>query len=164
MNSLDSETTTSALDEDVLELLAESQQPAAPSVEVVARMRGSIMQRVAAEKNQTGSSFKTLLANDGWSVEAPGLELKILNEEALGVFSCLIRLAAGFKMEGHDHPVDEECLMLEGDLSLGSITLNAGDYHLAPKGMPHGAVSSKNGCMAFLRGAIPAVPQSLSQP
>ena len=56
MNSLDSETTTSALDEDVLELLAESQQPAAPSVEVVARMRGSIMQRVAAEANQTGSS------------------------------------------------------------------------------------------------------------
>jgi quercetin dioxygenase-like cupin family protein len=126
-------------------------------------MRGSIMQRVAADKNQTGIGFKTLLSNDGWSLEAPGLELKILNEEEPGVFSYLIRLAAGFKMEGHDHPVDEECLMLEGDLTLGSITLNAGDYHFAPKGMPHGAVSSKNGCMAFLRGAIPAVPQSLAQ-
>ena len=161
MNSSDSTITASVLDKDILELMAGSHtEPAiAPSAEVVAKMRGSIMQRVSAESQQTNANFQTLLANDGWTLEAPGLELKILHKEKeSGVFSYLIRLAAGFNMQGHEHPLDEECLILEGDLTLGSITLNAGDFHFAPKGVPHGLVSTKNGCMAFIRGAIPPVP------
>lgn len=159
MNNSDSISKAAVLDDDILELMAESQQPAALSAATVAKMRNSMMQRVSADKKHTPIGFKTLIADEGWSLEAPGLEVKILHSEAeTGIFSYLIRLQAGFTMQGHDHPVDEECLMIEGDLTLGSITLNAGDYHFAPKGVPHGRVSSKNGCMAFIRGAIPAVP------
>lgn len=72
-----------------------------------------------------------------------------------GVLSYLLRLEPGFKSKGHNHPVDEECLMLEGDLTLGGLTLNAGDYHLVAAGLLHGNVSTVNGCMAFIRGAVP---------
>ncbi len=71
------------------------------------------------------------------------------------VASFLIRLDPGFYHEGHDHPVDEDCMILEGQCSLSGIALEAGDFHFAPKGLPHRQTKSETGALLFVRGANP---------
>ncbi len=154
-------TNQSALDEDILEMLAEAQEPAPIPMELAARMRDNVMRKIKQEPRSKQDGLSTLLAKEGEWIEAmPGAQFKVLHDDGNGLdglLSYLIKLEPGVEMKGHDHPFDEECLMLEGDLTLGDITLNKGDFHYARAGVTHGHVSTKNGCMAFIRGALPAV-------
>jgi quercetin dioxygenase-like cupin family protein len=158
----------SALDDDVIEKLAEAHEPIEIAPDMVTRMRGNIMTRIKKESNKKinsnfqevkSSSFSTIHTDDGEWIEAmPGGKFKVLHDDGngfKGLMSYLIRLDAGFELDGHNHPFDEECLMLEGDLTMGDITLNKGDFHYAPAGVPHGRLSTQNGCLAFIRGALP---------
>ena len=150
---------SSVLDDDIIEMLAEAQEPAPISLELSTRMRDSLMQKVKKDKTANQKHFSTLRAKDGeWIKAMPGAQFKILHDDGNGLdglLSYLIKLEPGFTMQGHHHPFDEECLMLEGDLTLGDITLNKGDFHFAALGAFHGSVSTKQGCMAFIRGALP---------
>lgn len=67
--------------------------------------------------------------------------------------SRFFRLEPNTKLEGHDHPQDEECMMLSGDLFLGDILLQAGDYQLAPKGSQHLDIFTDTGALLYVRGA-----------
>jgi quercetin dioxygenase-like cupin family protein len=149
----------SALDDDIIEMLAEAQEPAPIPVELAARMRENLIQNISQENASQQEGFSTLRSTDGeWVEVMPGAQFKVLHDDGNGLdglLSYLIKLDAGFEMQGHGHPFDEECLMLEGDLTLGDITLNKGDFHYAAAGVTHGHVSSANGCMAFIRGALP---------
>ena len=151
----------SALDEDVIEMLTEAQEPLPISIEVAARMRNHVMQQIKSTHKpvRLPNEVSTLRNNEGKWVEAmPGAYYKVLHNDASGLdglMSYLIKLEPGVEMEGHEHPFDEECLMLEGDLTLGDITLNKGDFHYASAGAVHGSVSTQKGCIAFLRGALP---------
>ncbi len=153
---------TSALDNDVLEILASAHEPAAIPAEQHERMRSRVMQMIhqeTASKAPASSNFSTLRPNEGeWVKAMPGAYFKIVHDHGNGLdglLSYLIKLEPGFSMQGHNHPFDEECLMLEGDLTLGDITLHKGDFHFAPAGGMHGNVSTQQGCMAYIRGALP---------
>ena len=63
------------------------------------------------------------------------------------------RLQPGARMPEHTHLLDEECMMLEGEVFLGDLLLRTGDYHLAPAGTVHGEVYSDVGATLFVRGA-----------
>jgi quercetin dioxygenase-like cupin family protein len=148
------------LDDDILEMLAEAHEPVDIDTEVVMRMRSNLMQKISLEKTNAAEGFTTNHGadEDGWIEAFPGGSFKVLHGDASvpnSLLSYLIKLEPGFKMEGHGHPFDEETLMLEGDLTLGDIKLNAGDYHFAPAGVTHGNVSTTNGCIAYMRGALP---------
>lgn len=148
------------LDDDILEMLAEAHEPVDIDDDVVVRMRSNLMQKIGQEKTKNALGFTTTHGADeeGWIEAFPGGSFKVLHGDASipnSLLSYLIKLEPGFKMEGHGHPFDEETLMLEGDLTLGDIKLNAGDYHFAPAGVTHGKVSTTNGCVAYMRGALP---------
>ena len=148
------------LDDDILEMLAEAHEPVDIDDDVVVRMRSNLMQKIGQEKAKNAKGFTTTHGADeeGWIEAFPGGSFKVLHGDVSipnSLLSYLIRLEPGFKMEGHGHPFDEETLMLEGDLTLGDIKLNAGDYHFAPAGVTHGNVSTTNGCVAYMRGALP---------
>ncbi len=151
----------SALDDDVVEMLGNAITPVEMPVEMKSRLRKDILQQVAKENACDTRDYLTIRsADDKWLSPLPGALVKILNREPdseglEGVLSYLFRLEPGFKTVGHSHPVEEECLMLEGDLTLGGLTLYAGDYHRVAPGFIHGEVSSINGCLAFIKGALP---------
>ena len=149
----------SVLDEDIIEMLAEAQQAARIPLEAASRMRNNVLQRIKQEQAGGQPGFSTLLAKEGeWIEVFPGAQYKVLHDDGNGtdgLLSYLIKLEPGVEMDGHNHPFDEECLMLEGDLTLGDITLNKGDFHYAAAGVTHGHLSTQNGCMAFIRGALP---------
>jgi len=149
----------SALDNDVIETLAEVQQPDSIPAALKARMKTDMMDKIRQDKACESTGFVTQRADDGkWIEVMSGAQYKVLHDDGNGldgVLSYLIKLDAGIELDGHNHPFDEECLMLEGDLTLGDLTLNKGDFHFAAAGMSHAHVSTQNGCIAFLRGPLP---------
>jgi quercetin dioxygenase-like cupin family protein len=68
------------------------------------------------------------------------------------VGSALFRLAAGTIFDPHDHPADEECYIIEGDLEVGDLRLKGGDYFFIRRGGYHGAIRTQKGALLFIRG------------
>lgn len=99
-----------------------------------------------------GAPQRTVLLRDGgWQPVAPGVEVLPLWSGG-GIESRFVRLSPGASLPGHGHPVDEECMMLEGELYFGDLLVQAGDFHLAPAGTCHGDVCSESGALLFVRG------------
>lgn len=103
-----------------------------------------------------GGRSRTVYAGDGggWQELAPGVSVKEVCSDGTRT-SRFCRLEPGAALDGHAHSLDEECMMLEGDLFLGDLLLRAGDYQLAPAGTRHGRITTDVGALLFVRG--PAV-------
>jgi quercetin dioxygenase-like cupin family protein len=116
------------------------------------------MERVA----DADDSHLTIATDDGeWQPFLDGVEIKVLREHE-GVLSYLLRLAPGAVLLPHRHPQDEECIVLDGRLRVGSrIEIGPGSYHLAHGGALHATISTEGGATIFLRGAVPQADQVL---
>ncbi len=145
------------LDEDILQLLSEEQETVELPAGLQAKMRGNIMEKVAQEQAGIGPGFITVRASeDGWMEALPGGFIKILKEaDENGSLTYLARLNPGFEMPSHVHAFGEECIMLEGELWMGDLHLEKGDYHYADAGMKHGKHWSPTGALIYLRGPLP---------
>jgi ChrR Cupin-like domain len=71
------------------------------------------------------------------------------------VVSMLVRVAPGACLPGHGHRLDEDCLMLEGELFIGDILMRVGDFQHAPRHGRHLAGSSEDGALFYFHGALP---------
>lgn len=121
-------------------------------------IRRRLMERVA----DADSSHLTIDGDAGeWQAFVEGVAIKVLREHA-GVLSYLLRLEPGAVLPPHRHPHDEECLVLEGHVQVGSkIVVGPGGYHLAHGGALHATIRSTSGATIFLRGAVPDASQLL---
>jgi quercetin dioxygenase-like cupin family protein len=70
------------------------------------------------------------------------------------VVSRYFRMEVDTRIDGYDHPLDEECMVLSGDIFIGDILLQEGDYILAPAGIGPLDIFSDTGALFFLRGAV----------
>ncbi|MEO0973694.1 MAG: cupin domain-containing protein, partial [Pseudomonadota bacterium] len=87
-----------------------------------------------------------------WHDFAPGIEIKLLHrDDATGAQTTLWRVQPGTRIDAHGHDMDEECLVLEGDLAVAGEVLVTGDYLLGKRGVDHPAVSSPSGALLLLR-------------
>lgn len=90
-----------------------------------------------------------------WTPIAPGVESQDLVVDAeRGFKACLLRMAPGSSMPAHPHSGDEECLLVEGEISIGDLVLRAGDWHLAPRGLVHPEIRSTTGAVLYVRAAL----------
>ncbi|OHX38293.1 hypothetical protein BJL95_14290 [Methylomonas sp. LWB] len=87
-----------------------------------------------------------------WRELAPGIEQWVLYRDG-ELEASYYRFAPGSRISGHAHPIDEECILLSGDLYLGDILLLPGDYQMAPAGSRHGNAESESGALLYVRGA-----------
>ena len=117
---------------------------------LLARVKARVMSAIGSAPDR----LHTVRAGDeGWEVIAPGVLRKMLSVRG-GTQSCLMRLAPGAIVAAHDHPLDEECVVLEGTLRIGrDLVLGVGDFHLAPHGSWHELATSDTGALVYLRGA-----------
>jgi quercetin dioxygenase-like cupin family protein len=152
MPTTDPDDTLATLDDDILRALADAQAWEAPPALATARVKHRLLQRVA----QAEARHLTVPAAQGrWQPFQPGVEIKVLHE-ADGVMSYLLRLAPGAALAAHRHPVDEECVVLEGRVRIGdTLEIGAGGFHLAHRDALHAPISSVDGATIFLRGASP---------
>ena len=81
-----------------------------------------------------------------------GVYVKVLmfDETAGRAPTILLKFDPGATYPLHNHPAGEEIFVLEGDIKLGKDELMAGDYLFTAPGNVH-RVSSRNGCVVFLR-------------
>lgn len=135
-------------------------RPSATGSPAHARLiRRRLMERVA----DADTSHRTIDEQDGdWQPFLEGVAIKLLREHA-GVLSYLLRLQPGAVLPPHRHPQDEECIVLEGRLRIGSrVEIGPGGYHLAHAGALHARITSDTGATIFLRGAVPEAGQLLA--
>lgn len=111
----------------------------------------SALDQTAREADKT-----TLRSGEGvWELLQEGVEKQLLFfDRALGTESFLLRIAPGTRLSAHHHEMAEECLMLEGEMSIGDLHLAAGDYHVAMPGSDHGEIHSEIGALLYIRGEL----------
>ena len=83
---------------------------------------------------------------------APGVWRKPLAREDAesGHATSIVRYDAGASFKGHNHPLGEEILVLEGTFSDATGDFHAGTYFRNPMGFVH-APFSKNGCVILVK-------------
>lgn len=123
-----------------------------------AGLRARLLARVAHA--DTVPDFRTLRNTDGWRILAPGLEYKLLAyNQHTDNKSFLLRAAPGSEFPGHAHDGDEECIVLEGEFTMGDLTLHAGDFHFAPRGSQHPNAYTRKGALVYLSAGARDYPQ-----
>lgn len=133
--------------------LLENQIPIAPDPARAARMRTKLLASIQTPGAVDANGLHTLRAADGqWVAVAPGIDVKLLRNLANGR-SFLMRMQPGSRVAPHQHvDIEEECYVLEGEARIGDLQLFAGDYHVAPRGVPHDWLVSEGGALLLLRG------------
>jgi len=136
-----------------------SETAGAATPEQARAIRRRLMGRVA----DTDTSHLTIGSDEGeWQPFLDGVTIKVLREHE-GVLTYLLRLAPGALLPPHRHPRDEECIVLEGRLRVGSqIEIGPGGYHLAHGGALHATITTETGATIFLRGAVPEASHVLA--
>lgn len=91
-----------------------------------------------------------------WQPLSPGVTFRVLRDDHdLKRRSMLLRMEPGAIYLAHQHDGgDEECLVIEGDLTFGDVTLRAGDFHVAVRGVPHPPSRSVGGCLLHITTAL----------
>lgn len=137
--------------------LVESLDDAIAADRADARMAARVKRRLLARlADEATAQHRTVPAGEqDWQPFAPGVRIKVLNEAA-GIMSYLLRFEPGATLPAHRHPVDEECVVLEGSIDIGNrLHVSAGGFHLAWRDMLHAPIHSAGGATIFLRGASP---------
>lgn len=152
--------TQAILPDDLAEALADAVAPATPHPARADALRASVLARVRTQSQR----FLTVRTTDGeWLTIAPGIAVKHLQDDGT-MQSFLLRLDAGARLPAHDHPhCDEHCIVVEGTVRLGDISVSRGDYHVAYAGSRHGDLTSDTGAVLFLRTASGTLPQAPGQ-
>ncbi len=141
------------IDPQMLDALLEAVAPLAPP----AGLRAQVLERI--HRTVGHSDFITFPGHTGWVEWFPGVEIKRLSvDELAGSKSFLLRAQAGVSLPEHGHHGLEECMVLEGEFTIGEMTLHAGDYHAAAAGSTHDVSSTRTGVTVYLRAAIADYP------
>ena len=147
-----SDDSDSVLDPVLIGRMAAALTPQAPPSAVAARLRERLLTAAHQTLADAPAAHLTIRATDGgWSEVLPGVAFKRLREDA-ATRSYLLRLAPGASVPSHAHTLDEECVVLEGDVWLDGLHASAGDFHIARGGTRHGEIRTEGGCLLFLRG------------
>lgn len=77
---------------------------------------------------------------------APGVEIRLLHKTK----TMLVKLAPGARIPMHHHDSEEQCLVLEGRLTDGQVTVEAGDFVYMPAGSTHSELWSDTGCLFLI--------------
>lgn len=126
--------------------------PIEPSAEVRNRVRQRLHREIQAQESPAISTLTVHEQQGAWYDIAEGVSIKPLyGDKTSGARSFLMRLAPGTTYPAHQHSYHEECIVLEGDARIGEVEVGRGDYHLAPSGSRHEALSTTNGALLFLR-------------
>ena len=163
MNDERKRTRKSVLTPELAGELAVASAPGALAPERQAALRECLLARVHADSDS--QRFVTVRSEEGvWQALAPDIAMKVLDsDDSMQAF--LLRLAPGACLPSHPHADDEMCFVLEGEATLGDITVGPGDYHLARAGTTHGDVTTRTGCLLLMRCGSGVAPhqQALRQ-
>ena len=131
-----------------------------PAADPPSDLKQKLMSRIAASKPKLKPGWRThqpgfdyVLSGDGLWQDAPfsGVKYQVLHyDKQAGLLTQLVRLAPGAKFPPHRHGAAEQCLVLEGHVSIGNLHLGKGDFNLAQPGTDHAEMTTAEGCLLLL--------------
>jgi quercetin dioxygenase-like cupin family protein len=128
--------------------LALATRPRRPGCDVSLRER---VMRDATDGAPPAGTYTFRAESRAWHEIAPGVDIKLLRPDPDGCMTALVRMAAGSTYTAHEHPLDESCLVLSGEIHIGAHCLRAGDLHVAAAGTAHAITSAPHGALLFVR-------------
>lgn len=147
------EDTGAPIDPDVLNELLAGIAPVAPP----ATLRARVLERVRATALIPDGA--PIRSDQAWKTLMPGIEIKILMiDERARTKSFLLRAQPGASLPGHAHSGYEECLVLDGEFTMGDTTLRAGDFLLGVPDRPHPEAHTRTGALVYLRASLDDYP------
>jgi len=143
------------LDDDVLAAITAAQADDGATAESAARTKRRLLDRIAES-----ATAQVAVAPEGgrWKPFGPGVEIKVLHRSE-GVMSYLLKMAPGAELPNHRHPRDEECVVVEGRVQMGDLSMGPGGYLMERQGTLHPPLRTEDGAIIFLRGAVPQLDQ-----
>jgi quercetin dioxygenase-like cupin family protein len=143
------------LDADILAAFDAAQAVEPVPDAVSARIKSRLFNRIADTE-----AAQVAIAPEGgkWRPFGPGVEIKVLHKQE-GVMSYLLRMAPGAELPNHRHPHDEECVVVQGMVQMGELSMGPGGYLMERAGTLHPPLRTADGAVIFLRGAAPKVEQ-----
>lgn len=122
---------------------------------VAAERAARIRNKIDAALDAAEVAVTRRLDDGPWLRRSPHFEIKILNhDQASGLYSYVLRLAANGIIETHAHSLPEECMILSGEIEVDGLTLGAGDYQVFQPGTRHSRIFSRNGALLFVRAEL----------
>lgn len=119
---------------------------------IVKRVRGRVLKAIADESVALRDVIPA--GSVAWRQFLPGIERQVLHESG-GVMCYLLKFAPRAVLPAHRHPVDEECVVLEGSVRIGTLVLEAGSFQKVARTALDSDTSSDYGAVIYLRGAPP---------
>lgn len=120
-----------------------------------AELSDAVMARVRAHAAGTDHDASVLVSRREhiqWRATGlPGVKSHtLLADKKNNRRTVLLKMEPGSYIPDHDHAGIEEVMVLEGDLSIGSIKLGPRDYFCAQAGARHGEPRTEHGCIALV--------------
>jgi len=143
------------LDEDLRALLDDALAPDPVPADVATRIKSRVLHRIAESE---AAQVAVPPEAGSWRPFGPGVEIKVLHKQE-GVMSYLLRMAPGAVLPDHRHPHDEECVVIEGFVQMGDVTMGPGGYLMERRDTLHPPLRTVDGAVIFLRGASPKADQ-----
>lgn len=146
---------------------------AAPDAEPPVASRARLLERLAAvdsseskdsarddakpseARSLCGEGFLVVRAGEGqWLLTGDaGVSFKLLyTDSERGTFTTLVRMDAGAHIPAHRHLGVEQCLVLEGDLRAGDVSMSAGDFNCSLPGSVHEEIATTGGALFLIVG------------
>ncbi len=135
----------------VVDALAWSARPQPPPP----GLRAAVLERIGATVpdviDQGGLRFVRGHHRPWQPTPIAGIEFRPLWEDAeQGRRTAVVRLASGAEYPRHRHADVEEIYLIEGDLVVSGVPMQAGDYCRAAAGTVHEGVRSPSGCLLLV--------------
>ncbi len=115
------------------------------------------MARETALPSISGVAMKFVFRNDDdfRATRYPGIKVRVLSiDRTARRMSLLMKLEAGSEYPAHHHDGYEECLILEGEIRVGSTRLCAGDYQRCETNTDHVEQYSPTGALLWLSAPL----------
>ena len=147
-----SRTGAADLDDQLVQSLAGALAPVELPQAERDRMRAKILARV-----EPPPLTYTVRFNEGqWLPVGPGVELKVLRiDRESNTQTVMFRMQPGSQIVPHPHNLEEECLVMEGEILVGEHRVGAGDMHIARPGARHPPIIAPRGALLCVRSEIP---------
>ena len=94
-----------------------------------------------------------------WEPFAAGIQRKLLHTDAeSAVQIVLYKVAPGTSFAAHGHLINEECLVLDGEIEVDGVVARSGDLHIALANTRHGVLTSRSGALLYVRADLHMQP------
>jgi quercetin dioxygenase-like cupin family protein len=144
---------TKQTDEQALTAMAADIEPVDIDEQHQARLKHQVMSQIKAAGPVGGITVHASQVQ--WIELNQYLSIKVLVRDVKNkVQTSYWRLKPGAVIPWHSHENEEDCLVLEGDISIGEQTLFSGDFNQMEKGSAHGPITTVGGALLYLKHDI----------